>query len=690
MLNTIQWIIFFHSISIRIGMTTWVYPNKTERLPVANMAMAVGSFNHTIFLLGGNPSPRQMTKYQTKSKNFVYGGDNALPINTSAMGQGWTQQGNILYLVDIDFPINLAMYHMNTQQFTTNWTNLPIEIGPHSCLASSKDTLFVVGGRYNLTAYHNKLQILNLTTLQWTNNPPSMNDVRTQAACIVANDYLWAFGGRYDPVDFRTGQLASNERVELNNITQNTWVYVDSLTTALTGLRAVVYKDTIYVIGGNAFVYTNDIVHLMDTQTGALTGTDHLPFLTAVSSPIVVRDVLYVFGGHDLFVFDKWTYFNFSSPTTNPSTAPTGIPSVSPSSPSVVPSVFPSIPSIAPSKLPTSGPSKSPTSGPSDIPTSGPSKSPTSGPSNVPTSGPSNVPSIHPTAGPSQWSSSNPSQNPSVQPSGSPIETTVALLFNETHAKNIPSVKDTQIQTTYIVSIAAVAVFLCIVLCVLVYKKQKSANVNETLAAKESTGQILMTSLDTQLQSSIAPNVDRPDGDDGDETEKDVIKTWLIDIVKLPQYYSLFVDNGYNTLRIVAAMTDKSELREIGITLQGHQTRIIREINRLNEKTIGKKGEESLSEDVDDEQEIISGPNTLMDGGVLHRHDAEYDDEVVLSGINTLAGNVDEVIAGGNTLGEGDGMDPSPPPNGGSNVMRFMHSAEDDTIIKTDIGGTIK
>eukprot|EP01083_Nonionella_stella_P182026 653766_1 len=656
MLNTIQWIIFFHSISIRIGMTTWVYPNKTERLPVANMAMAVGSFNHTIFLLGGNPSPRQMTKYQTKSKNFVYGGDNALPINTSAMGQGWTQQGNILYLVDIDFPINLAMYHMNTQQFTTNWTNLPIEIGPHSCLASSKDTLFVVGGRYNTTAYHNKLQILNLTTLQWTNNPPSMNDVRTQAACIVANDYLWAFGGRYDPVDFRTGQLASNERVELNNITQNTWVYVDSLTTALTGLRAVVYKDTIYVIGGNAFVYTNDIVHLMDTQTGALTGTDHLPFQTSFSSPIVAHNVLYVFGGQNLFQLNKWTYFNFPSPTTNPSTAPTRIPSVSSSSPSFripsvsssspsfVPSAFPSIRSIAPSKLPTSGPS--------------------------------DVPSIHPT---------NPSLNPSVQPSWLPIGTTgaVVLLFNETYAK------DTQIQTTYIVSIAAVAVFLCIVLCVLVYKKQKSANVNETLAAKESTGQILMTSLDTQLQSSIAPNVDRPDGDDGDETEKDVIKTWLIDIVKLPQYYSLFVDNGYNTLRIVAAMTDKSELREIGITLQGHQTRIIREINRLNEKTMREKGEESLSEDVDDEQEIISGPNTL-DGGVLHRHDAEYDDEVVLSGINTLAGNVDEVIAGGNTLGEGDGMDPSPPPNGGSNVMRFMHSAEDDTIIKTDIGGTIK
>eukprot|EP01083_Nonionella_stella_P030182 82817_1 len=648
-------LILFNSILIGIvGTTTWIMGSEPVRI---NFGRVVGSYNDTIFLLGGQMALYGIQKFQTTTKRFTYRDDNALPLYTKAFGQGWTQKEHIIYFTQTES--KLAMYRMDTEQYISNWMDVPIDIGVDACLASSNDHLFVVGGSYSSTSsptFHNKLQIFSLSTLQWTNNASSMNTARTTAACIVANDYLWAFGGRYDTVDYKAGQLASNERVELNNITQNTWVYVDSLTTALTGLRAVVYKDTIYVIGGNAFVYTNDIVHLMDTQTGALTGTDHLPFQTSFSSPIVAHNVLYVFGGQNLFQLNKWAYFNFPSPTTNPSTAPTRIPSVSSSSPSFripsvsssspsfVPSAFPSIRSIAPSKLPTSGPS--------------------------------DVPSIHPT---------NPSLNPSVQPSWLPIGTTgaVVLLFNETYAK------DTQIQTTYIVSIAAVAVFLCIVLCVLVYKKQKSANVNETLAAKESTGQILMTSLDTQLQSSIAPNVDRPDGDDGDETEKDVIKTWLIDIVKLPQYYSLFVDNGYNTLRIVAAMTDKSELREIGITLQGHQTRIIREINRLNEKTIGKKGEESLSEDVDDEQEIISGPNTL-DGGVLHRHDAEYDDEVVLSGINTLAGNVDEVIAGGNTLGEGDGMDPSPPPNGGSNVMRFMHSAEDDTIIKTDIGGTIK
>eukprot|EP01083_Nonionella_stella_P076516 208530_1 len=60
--------------------------------------------------------------------------------------------------------------------------------------------------------------------------------------------------------------------------------------------------------------------------------------------------------------------------------------------------------------------------------------------------------------------------------------------------------------------------------------------------------------------------------DENEESEKDVIKRWLMDIVKLAQYYSLFVGNGYDTLRCVAAMKDKSELQEIRITLPGHQT----------------------------------------------------------------------------------------------------------------------
>eukprot|EP01083_Nonionella_stella_P282896 962803_1 len=150
-----------------------------------------------------------------------------------------------------------------------------------------------------------------------------------------------------------------------------------------------------------------------------------------------------------------------------------------------------------------------------------------------------------------------------------------------------------------------------------------------------------------------------------------MIKTWLADSVRLPQYYNLFVDNGYNTLRIVRAIKDKSELQEIGITLVGHQTRIIGEINRLkslNEKEIAK-GEESLSEDDDEPKRL--------DGDVLYRNDAEDQEQL------------EQVVVGDNTLGEGDAIRIDPPTDS-TNALHCVNSAMEDDIIDDGIGVTIQ
>eukprot|EP01083_Nonionella_stella_P274912 933556_1 len=489
--------------------------------------MAIGSYNHTIFLLGGNPHRRQMMTYHTDTNSFAYAGENALPINTSAVGQGWTQKGHILYLVDYN-SLTLAMYHMNTQQFATNAIDVPIEMGPRACLASSNDDLFVIGGYYNTTAHvHNKLQILHLSTLQWTHNPPPMNAVRASAACIVTNDYLWVFGGA-DYVSTES-YLATNERIHLMNITHKSWMYVDPLTTELMGLRAAFYKDIIYIIGGlHDWPYYSDLVHLMDPQTATITSTDHLPFKTAYSSPIVVYDVLYVFAGEELRPLYKWMYLDLN--TGNPSAGPSTIPSVSPSS---VPSGFPTFPS--------------------------------------------NTPSKHPTAYPSRW----PSSDPSLSPSAHPIETTHSIYPSSTIFSAPVGGTSTQIQTTYIPWISVGITLLCILTCAVVYTKNKNAK--KALVINDITEQMEMDSTIQQRTEPIENIVD----DNEDESEKDVVRIWLTDIVKLPQHYSLFVENGYCTLRIVGAIHNKSELEEIGITLPGHQTRIMREINRLNQETKG-------------------------------------------------------------------------------------------------------
>eukprot|EP01083_Nonionella_stella_P247108 857156_1 len=140
---------------------------------------------------------------------------------------------------------------------------------------------------------------------------------------------------------------------------------------------------------------------------------------------------------------------------------------------------------------------------------------------------------------------------------------TAQLPFNETHETVIASVystvlrasgRDTQIQTTYTVFIAMGIVFLCIVMCVLIYTKHTSSN-------KAFVSDVNQTGMELNVQPIVSEN--------------------------------------------------KSQM----------------------------KGENT-----------VAGIHSTGYGNDVQ------DDEVILSGINTLelSGNVEEVITGGNTLGEGD------------------------------------
>eukprot|EP01084_Bolivina_argentea_P201001 343620_1 len=66
-----------------------------------------------------------------------------------------------------------------------------------------------------------------------------------------------------------------------------------------------------------------------------------------------------------------------------------------------------------------------------------------------------------------------------------------------------------------------------------------------------------------------------------DEGQRAELKEWMVEKVKLPQYYDVFVANGYETLDIVQDIADVNELKEIGITLKGHTLKLIKEVKRL-------------------------------------------------------------------------------------------------------------
>eukprot|EP01083_Nonionella_stella_P014629 41078_1 len=70
------------------------------------------------------------------------------------------------------------------------------------------------------------------------------------------------------------------------------------------------------------------------------------------------------------------------------------------------------------------------------------------------------------------------------------------------------------------------------------------------------------------------------------EDERELLKDWLSQKVRLPQYYDALVDNGYDTLDIIKEITDEKELTAIGIDLKGHVMKLMKEIQRLGSTSL--------------------------------------------------------------------------------------------------------
>eukprot|EP01083_Nonionella_stella_P181997 653542_1 len=318
---------------------------------------------------------------------------------------------------------------MASEQLTANWRGIttPEYIGDAACLSSTPYHLYVVGGGDGMmaTKASASLQILSLSTYQWETSPPSMNQQRGGCSCIVANEYLWVFGGFYSD----SIRYDSNERIPIADIAQNAWQYVDSLSMPLRDTRAVSWGDDIYIIGGksdDSGMGQVDIVHIMDAISATISlSPDTVPFRNAGTSPVIVDSILYTFGGMhqtgETYLTNEWAYYTLPSISTSPDPS---------SSPSIAPSRVTANPSITPSRAtanPTASPSYHPTESPSNEPSVNPSRAtanPSIAPSGV-TANPSITPSLataNPTASPSYHPTKSPSNEPSVSLIRDPFE----------------------------------------------------------------------------------------------------------------------------------------------------------------------------------------------------------------------------------------------------------------------------
>ena len=71
------------------------------------------------------------------------------------------------------------------------------------------------------------------------------------------------------------------------------------------------------------------------------------------------------------------------------------------------------------------------------------------------------------------------------------------------------------------------------------------------------------------------------ENNDKQNADHEKVKNWLQNIVKLPQYFDIFIENGFDTLHIIKHVT-ANDLTTIGIDKLGHKIQITQEIIKLN------------------------------------------------------------------------------------------------------------
>eukprot|EP01084_Bolivina_argentea_P258548 435920_1 len=328
-----------HLLLINVCRTEWILQNTT--FARMDEQMAIASYNDSIFLIGGVPDHRQLIEYNINNDTFIDHGTNVLPLSSTIQGTGsyYSQLHNTLYIIPV--AINgISRFYTETKLFTVSWPypNV-VGVGSSSCLTSTTEYLFVVGGARWVGQYMDLVQVFDFSTMQWLDNVPSLNEKRGSHSCIAdaTTNILYAIGGQNIGPSTKDESLRTIEYINVSNIGQQSWKYnTDNLTYehGAAGTRAVLWNDNILIIGGyyrTHWGYTNayhalDTVQVINTINGIVSLLpDRLSYTVYSTSAIVVNNVLYVFGGHrgGSGAVNTWMKYSLLSRTIEPTTAPT-------------------------------------------------------------------------------------------------------------------------------------------------------------------------------------------------------------------------------------------------------------------------------------------------------------------------------------------------------------------------------
>ena len=78
---------------------------------------------------------------------------------------------------------------------------------------------------------------------------------------------------------------------------------------------------------------------------------------------------------------------------------------------------------------------------------------------------------------------------------------------------------------------------------------------------------------------------DRLEGSNEESHQMKAVRRWLGTDVNLPQYLDMFIENGFDDLTVIQALTI-NDLLEMGIEKKGHRIKIVRAIAKLKVSSV--------------------------------------------------------------------------------------------------------
>eukprot|EP01083_Nonionella_stella_P187235 687462_1 len=459
-----------------------LFHRGSPTLPRADYGMAIGSWNNTISIFGGEDYHTSYVEYDIASGSIIDHGQSFIsPGRIYGSSSFFTQMDQYLYSIDYNGQ-RFIRFDLSTKTYEYNWKSLypfPKTVYQTGCLASTDQYLFVVGGGTTSGSPYKNFQIVNLTepisSSSWITGS-LLNEGRGRSTCTVhpSTNRLYVFGGKdtdtIESINVASGAVISTE----------TWSY--NANTLLIQTRApssITWGEDIYIIGGYDYDYSTgdnflNMIQIFSTLTGTVTesGTT-LDFATMSAAAVRVGKIIYVFGGAPYASpvvqhSSAWQHCDLLA-TRPPTTAPTLNPTQQPTTPTSVPTKHPTVQTTSPTTLtsiptryPSSDPTKSPTIHPTEVtvnpteatvnPSMTPSNQPSKAPSNNPSENPTQVPTGTPTDNPTYIPTTAPTKTPSIVPSISPtFVPTISPLITSIPTRSptsLPSVSPTEAPIT--------------------------------------------------------------------------------------------------------------------------------------------------------------------------------------------------------------------------------------------------